>query len=195
MLRFGKITGIDAAKGLYQVTFDEDKLVSGWIQAIVKNTKDNKEESGYDQDEHVACMMDEHCEWGVIIGAIYDEANPPEIGNADVWQKKFKDGTFIKYDRSAKELTVDCAGTAVINASDTITINGGDNDGLVKVAALKDKINALENLVNGILNVLKATSIPLAPSGTYPFATLYTSLNAITPVTSQSDLENPDVKH
>lgn len=75
-----------------------------------------------------------------------------------------------------------------------IILMGGDNKGLVKVVELKNKLNNLENLVNNILTTLKSTTIPLAPSGTYPFLPLYTSLNNLTP-TTQSDIENPLIKH
>lgn len=75
-----------------------------------------------------------------------------------------------------------------------IILMGGDNKGLVKVVELKNKLNNLENLVNNILTTLKSTTIPLAPSGTYLFAPLYTSLSNLTP-TTQSDIENPLIKH
>jgi hypothetical protein len=74
-------------------------------------------------------------------------------------------------------------------------LNDGSYDGLVKVKELTDKINALENLVNNLLNTLKATTIPLAPSGTYPFAPLYASFNPIQPITQQSDIENINITH
>lgn len=75
-----------------------------------------------------------------------------------------------------------------------IILMGGDNKGLVKVVELKNKLNAVENQLNSILNILKTTSIPLAPSGTYPFAPLYASLNPLTP-TQQTDIENPLIQH
>ena len=74
-------------------------------------------------------------------------------------------------------------------------LNDGSYDGLVKVKELTDKINALENLVNNLLNTLKTTTIPLAPSGTYPFAPLYASFNPIQPITQQSDIENINITH
>lgn len=76
-----------------------------------------------------------------------------------------------------------------------VELNGDDYGGLVKVQDLVDKINALENLINSILDVLKNTTIPLAPSGTYPFAPLYAAIMAISPTTTVSDLENTTVKH
>lgn len=73
--------------------------------------------------------------------------------------------------------------------------NDGTNAGMVKVIELTQKINALENLVNNILTTLKSTTIPLAPSGTYPFAPLYTAFSNISPITQQSDIEDKNIKH
>ena len=72
--------------------------------------------------------------------------------------------------------------------------NNGSNDGLVNIKPLVTKINNLENLVNNILTVLKSTSVP-TPAGPYPFAPLYAALNAIAPITQQSDLEDTNVTH
>lgn len=60
---------------------------------------------------------------------------------------------------------------------------------------LLTKINNLENLVNTILQTLISTTIPLAPSGTYPFAPLYSSVNPIAPITMESDISNPTITH
>ena len=78
---------------------------------------------------------------------------------------------------------------------DKIYLNGDTHSGLVKIDDLVNKLNALENLVNNILNTLKTTTIPLAPSGTYPFAPLYTAINNIAPITTKNDLENKNVLH
>jgi hypothetical protein len=73
-----------------------------------------------------------------------------------------------------------------------IILMGGDNKGLVKVVELKNKLNALENQLNSVLTILKATVIPTATP--YPFAPLYASINPLTP-TQQTDIENPLIKH
>lgn len=78
---------------------------------------------------------------------------------------------------------------------DEIQLNGDNEDGLVKVNDLVTKLNNLENLVNNILTTLKTTTIPLAPSGTYPFAPLYAAFNLIAPITNKTDIENNKVKH
>ena len=63
------------------------------------------------------------------------------------------------------------------------------NKGLLK------KINQLEDQLNTILQTLSTTTIPLAPSGTYPFAPLYASILPITPTTQQADIEHPKITH
>ena len=85
---------------------------------------------------------------------------------------------------------------------DKVQYMDGSFGGMIKVkdgddptVGLLKKINNLENLVNSILNALKTTTIPLAPSGTYPFAPLYAAINEITPITSESDLVNDLVVH
>lgn len=79
--------------------------------------------------------------------------------------------------------------------SDSIKLNDGAFGGLTKIEPLVDKINALENLINTILSTLQSTVIPLAPSGTYPFAPLYSGVNPIAPITQKSDLENTNITH
>mgnify|MGYP006314369861 FL=1 len=82
-----------------------------------------------------------------------------------------------------------------VNNDGTFQFNDGSFDGLAKVGELVKKFNALENLVNNMLNTLKNTTIPLAPSGTYPFAPLYAAFNNISPITQQKDIENELIKH
>lgn len=83
---------------------------------------------------------------------------------------------------------------AMYSEIDTVWLRGSTHGGLVKVSELVDKLNNLENQCNDILTTLKNTTIPLAPSGTYPFAPLYASINNLTP-TQISDLENENCKH
>jgi hypothetical protein len=83
---------------------------------------------------------------------------------------------------------------ALLSEIESVKIRGDQYGGLIKVKDLVDKLNALENQVNDILNALKGITVPLAPSGTYPLAPSFaTILNLQT--TSKSDIENDKVKH
>jgi hypothetical protein len=82
----------------------------------------------------------------------------------------------------------------VYSEIDSITINGGANKGLVKVTDLVTKLNALEEKVNDLITKLQGVVVPLAPSGTYPFSPVFSSVSAITK-TKVADIENPKIKH
>lgn len=132
MLRFGHISELDASKGMARVKFDEDGIVSDWLQVVVRNSISNKQESWFDVNELVACMMDEHSEEGVIIGALYDYNNAPPIGDKDTVGVTFSDGAKVTYNRSTHTLTVDCTGdgsvvvnckTATVRALESVTVD------------------------------------------------------------------------
>jgi len=84
---------------------------------------------------------------------------------------------------------------SVVYSGNTWQFGDGSFEGLVKVIELTSKINNLESLFNQILQILKTTSIPLAPSGTYPFAPLYAAILSINPLTKKEDISNPNVTH
>lgn len=75
-----------------------------------------------------------------------------------------------------------------------IWLHGNQFDGLVKVGGVVEKLNNLEGKVNDLISALQGITIPLAPSGTYPFAPLFADISPLTE-TEQSDLENETVKH
>lgn len=146
MLRFGYISSIDAVNGLYKVTFEEDNLVSGPLPYLVKNTKFNNDESPFDEGEHVACLMDENCEHGVILGATNTSTDMPKIGNKDIRVTTYKDGSFVQFDRVSKKLTISCEGdveiikstNANIKASNKITLECNDVDVKGNLKVTKD---------------------------------------------------------
>lgn len=110
MLKYGLIKEIDANKGLVKVSFDDDEIVSGWLPVLKQGTKSNKYFHIFDSGEHVACMMDEHCENGVVLGAIYSkDETPGSVKGADIAGVVFSDGTVVKYDRSSHKMTIQVA--------------------------------------------------------------------------------------
>jgi phage baseplate assembly protein V len=97
MLRFGTISEVKPEKGLAKVNFAEDGIVSAWLPLVYNNTLGDKYYRSMKVNEHVACLMDENCENGVIVGAIYNSQDtPPYSGNKVA--VKFEDGTEIIYD-------------------------------------------------------------------------------------------------
>lgn len=119
----------------------------------------------------------------------------PAIGSTVVIASSEKINYFVCLFSELQKILYIVGGSAINIVDGLIQINDGSCGGLVKVIELTQKINSLENLVNSILTTLTTTVIPLAPSGTYPFAPLYSSISTIAPITQRSDIENNLITH
>lgn len=121
-LKFGKITEVDAAKGLAKVTFaEDDNLVTRFLPMSVPKSLKDKYSIPFDINEHVWCIMDENCEDGVIGGAIYDSKNTPggAIGKSSV---HFVGNMSVDYDRATATLKISGAGNVEIDTTGDVTI-------------------------------------------------------------------------
>lgn len=184
MLRFGNITEIDPVKGRARVQFEEDGIVSDWLPMAVKSSKQNKHESWYDVDDFVACMMDEHLEDGVIMGAIYDDNNAPPIGNKDVEAKTFSDGTVIKYDRNSHTYSMELSsGGSAIVKSGTTEHRITDSGHTVKRGTESVK-KILEDLIDAILAETHPTAV--GPTGPPINAAVYQAIKLRIPTLFES---------
>jgi phage baseplate assembly protein V len=123
MLRFGKITEVDPAKGYARVTFTDDGIVSDWLQIIVKTALNDKDSFTFDMNEQVACLMDENSEEGVILGATFNDKNSPNGGGVGIFRTVFDDGSVIEYNRNSHEYKLDIKGKINISAQSEVNIN------------------------------------------------------------------------
>jgi hypothetical protein len=100
-----------------------------------------------------------------------------------------------KVKKGAQYSVINCSEVDKVKIDcEEIVFNQGDNYGMVKVKELTEQLNAVEKKLNDLLSTLKTITIPLAPSGTYPFAPLFASTLPLT-TTQQSDIENKKIKH
>ena len=138
MLKFGIVTEVIPSKGMVRVGFEEDGIVSFLLPVLMKSTKEDKYFHSLAVNERVVCLMDEFCENGVVIGAIYDASNIPDSTSGTVTQVVFSDDTKVQYDRSTTELIVE-VGDTLIKANNNgieVTRNG---------ASLKDILKKIVN--------------------------------------------------
>lgn len=75
------------------------------------------------------------------------------------------------------------------------TFNKGENDGLVKVGPLAEKLKNVETKVNDLILLLKSVKVALAPSGTFDVGSTFFSSVQSLQTTDKSDLENTDITH
>lgn len=181
MFKFGIISDFDANKGFFRVNFDGEDVVSPWMPRILPNTKSSKDEIPFDQGEHVACLMDEHGEAGVILGAIYSGADTPSVKSKTVRSTTFSDGTVIKYDTQSKELNINAKGKVIIQSADKVevTATGAEIDfSCTKLKVTGDvevtgKISATTGISSDLDVTANASIVPIsllththtAPSG------------------------------
>lgn len=175
MLKYGIITEIDAAKGLARVHFDEDGIVSDWLPITVPKAMEDSFSFFPDINEHVACVMDEHADNGVIIGSLYNSQTQPNGGNPNKWRVRFKDGTVIEYDRAAHKLYVDAQGQVEIKATGAVKVDGQSTvdviaQGAVKIetastVTLKATSVTIDSPMTECTGVLKAASIMTVGGG------------------------------
>lgn len=158
---------MDASKGRFRVSFEEDNIISAWLPVLVPNSKGNKDELWFDKDEQVACLMDEHCENGVILGTFYSSGVLPAIGNKDIRATTFEEGSYVKFDRSTSTMTIHSKGDVIIKQCANVTIEAVtliklDSD--VQVTGkltVKNDIESTTGNVKAIAGDVKATLISL----------------------------------
>jgi len=105
MLKYGNISAIDPAQVRARVEFAEDEIVSAWLPITVQGSGRSKYFRMFAVGEHVACMMDERCENGVILGAIYDQNNQQGNATATLTRIDFG-GAVVEYDSATKVASV-----------------------------------------------------------------------------------------
>lgn len=152
--KFGIISNLDIPNGLAKVYFEEDDFESGWLKMSVMRSGKDQVSFPYDIKEHVWCVLDEHCDYGVIGGAVYDDNNKPEGSAAGKLKLLFGDNSTIEYDRSSSILKFDIQGEVHISGTKIIA-----NANEVDVTAQSVKITAPVTEIDGALTVSGVVSM------------------------------------
>jgi phage baseplate assembly protein gpV len=106
-LRLGIVKEQDVSLARLRVIFNEfDQMLSYWLPVVVPKTQNDKAYWLPDIGEQVVCLMDARDEAGVVLGAIYSQADATPVQNADKFHLGFKDGTSIEYDRASHVLAL-----------------------------------------------------------------------------------------
>lgn len=100
MIRYGDVVEIDPAAATARVRFpDHDGVVSWWLNVLQRKTLKDRDYWMPDLGEHVACVLDEREEAGVILGAVYSQADQPPEQDPDIRRTVHHDGAVEAYDR------------------------------------------------------------------------------------------------
>ena len=113
----------ESRPGFARVRFDDlDGLVSDWLPVAAMKSLKDKQGHTLDTDEHVACLLDEHFEDGVVLGAVYSDADTPPTDSGDVLCWSWFDGGVMSYDRSSGLFSLQAMGNVAIEAGGSITL-------------------------------------------------------------------------
>ncbi|NTU68921.1 MAG: phage baseplate assembly protein V [Chlorobiaceae bacterium] len=154
-MKIGIVTATEPATCKVRVQFqDQDAVVSDWLPVMQKKTLRDKDYWMPDFGEHVVCMMDENEEFGVVLGAIYSDADAPPVSSQDKYYIAFDDGTTVEYDRAAHKLKADVKGNVELIASGTLT---GTITGETTLTTPTFTINA-NVVINGMLTQGKGSA-------------------------------------
>lgn len=86
--------------------------------------------------------------------------------------------------------------TLTVKFAGDVVINGGENEGLVKVVELTEKLNAIEKDINTLKKVFSSSWVPVVYDGGASLKAAAASWSAQTlKVTAKKDIENPKIKH
>jgi len=143
-LKFGTVAAVDEKTMTVRVRLPElDNLRTAWLPVLTRKSKRDKDYWLPDLGEHVAVLLDARGEDGVVLGAIFSEADEVPVASRDKWQRRFADGALVEYDRAAHHYLVDVPAGGEITlrcGASTITIT---NDG-VKAKGLRIDLNEEE---------------------------------------------------
>lgn len=112
---FGIVTAVDAGRGWARASLPEyDNLETAFLPVLQRRTHRDKALNLPDVGEQVVLLLDLRGEDGVILGAVWSDADPvPQTGGPDVDVRRYADGTVLRYDRTAHRLTADVQGEIV----------------------------------------------------------------------------------
>ena len=123
VFKIGVVSEIDPATCTARVRFDDlDGLETMRLPVGVQKSLKDKSYWMPDVGEHVACLLDANAEAGVILCAIYSDADTPPVSSADKRHVLFADGTWVEYDRSTGHMEVNCVNTVTVQAASRITL-------------------------------------------------------------------------
>lgn len=118
----GEVVAIDEQSCKVRVRFpDRDGLVSHWLPVMQEFCVGNQQYRLPDEGTQVVCLMDAYYEDGVVLGAIYSDADPPPVANKELFYRRFKDGSILQYDRAGHKLTASIQGEIDVTATGNIT--------------------------------------------------------------------------
>ena len=125
--KFGTVSAVDAKTCRVRVRLpDYDNLRTAWLPVLQAKTLRDKHYHLPDVGEHVAVLLDANGDDGVVLGAIFSEADAVPVVSRDKWHRRFDDSAELEYDRASHTLTVRGGiQKVIVEVGETILLKAG----------------------------------------------------------------------
>lgn len=143
MLKFGIVTNINPTLAQARVQFADDDVLSYWLPILQQKTQKDKFYAIPDIGEHVACLMDENSEEGVILGAIYSALDDTPVSSKTQLMIKFEDESYINFNKETGILTLKFKGIDVISDINQ-TGKLQNSAGIISAKDVSDKTSSMQ---------------------------------------------------
>ena len=160
VFRTGLVSAQNVAAGQVRVQFpDRDGVVSYWLPVVVPKTQNDKFFFMPDIGEQVVVLMDEHDEYGAVVGSIPSTVDaPPSWAAVGVGGFQASDGAIVTYNRNTHVWLVQLpngAAAEVTTGQGSKVILGADGTALIQdaIGAFVKCLNTGVVQINGNLEV------------------------------------------
>ncbi|WP_322080229.1 phage baseplate assembly protein V [Burkholderia cenocepacia] len=124
-IKFGTVSASKPGFARVRLT-DLGNMRTMWLPIAYPKTLADQACWTYDNGEQVAVLLDSRCEDGVILGAIYSDADRPPVTDPNKFIVKFKDGAVLEYDRATHTLTCSGMQTVIVDSKSEILLRAGE---------------------------------------------------------------------
>ena len=126
-LKFGTVSAVDEQTMRVRVRLpDLDNLRTDWLPVLTRKSLRDKDYWLPDVGEHVAVLLDANGDDGVVLGAIFSEADAVPVVSRDKWHRRFDDSAELEYDSASHTLTVRGGiQKVIIEVGETILLKAG----------------------------------------------------------------------
>jgi phage baseplate assembly protein V len=102
LIRVGQVNTVNETDGTVQVLFeDRDNFISGDLPMF--SFEYDMPEPG---EQAVCLFLGNGIEQGYCLGTPFSNVKPPPVKDANLYHKKFGDGTFIQFNKASNELEI-----------------------------------------------------------------------------------------
>ncbi|KVO25415.1 baseplate protein [Burkholderia ubonensis] len=124
-IKFGTVSASKPGFARVRLT-DLGNMRTMWLPIAYPKTLADQVCWTYDSGEQVAVLLDSRGEDGVIVGAVYSDADRPPVSDPNKFIVRFKDGAILEYDRATHVLSCSGMQKVIVDSKAEIVLRAGE---------------------------------------------------------------------